>query len=279
MGLSAACVIEEAEDDDEKAYCGDGKLNPGEQCDGTEFESQCGQLGFDEGEVTCDSSCKVETVACVILDEDLDGLNIYDEQALGTDPLNPDTDGDGILDGDEVAGGADPLNIYSWPQGVGKWPNRLAAVIADGVEGGGSLPGQVIWNYGFKDQFDQEIQLYQFYGYKIVVSIGAVWCPPCREASSTAQALWDQHRETGVIFIEQLLDGINQGVPPTAAEVERWASDYGLQYPTTSSENPMRTVENALPTFYIINSDLTVSERIAGWGGDASITAALAKAY
>ena len=30
------------------------------------------------------------------------------EGGLGTDPLNPDTDGDGISDGDEVSAGSDP---------------------------------------------------------------------------------------------------------------------------------------------------------------------------
>ena len=30
------------------------------------------------------------------------------ELALGTDPLNPDSDSDGVNDGDEVAAGTDP---------------------------------------------------------------------------------------------------------------------------------------------------------------------------
>ena len=36
------------------------------------------------------------------LDPDGDGLLTGEEEALGTDPLNPDTDGDGLTDGDEV---------------------------------------------------------------------------------------------------------------------------------------------------------------------------------
>ncbi|HUT71646.1 MAG TPA: C25 family cysteine peptidase [Desulfatiglandales bacterium] len=35
------------------------------------------------------------------LDSDFDGLTNLEEYEMGTDPLNPDTDGDGILDGDE----------------------------------------------------------------------------------------------------------------------------------------------------------------------------------
>ena len=36
------------------------------------------------------------------LDCDYDGLTNAEEAALGTDPLDPDTDGDGLTDGDEV---------------------------------------------------------------------------------------------------------------------------------------------------------------------------------
>jgi outer membrane protein OmpA-like peptidoglycan-associated protein len=44
-------------------------------------------------------------------DKDGDGLTRSQEKALGTDPLNPDTDGDGLLDGEEVnIYGTDPLN-------------------------------------------------------------------------------------------------------------------------------------------------------------------------
>jgi len=43
-------------------------------------------------------------------DQDNDGLTNTEENNLGTDPTNPDTDGDGINDGDVVDGGSDPLD-------------------------------------------------------------------------------------------------------------------------------------------------------------------------
>jgi phosphoglycerol transferase MdoB-like AlkP superfamily enzyme len=44
-----------------------------------------------------------------INDSDHDGLSDMREQALGTDPYNPDTDGDGFSDGEEVMNGFNPL--------------------------------------------------------------------------------------------------------------------------------------------------------------------------
>lgn len=43
-------------------------------------------------------------------DEDGDGLDLYEELLLGTDPTKVDTDGDGISDSDEVATKTDPTN-------------------------------------------------------------------------------------------------------------------------------------------------------------------------
>jgi hypothetical protein len=57
-------------------------------------------------------------------DLDSDGLTNAEEQALGTDPRNPDTNGDGISDGASVNLGIDPLGTgYGWPPSPQPPPN------------------------------------------------------------------------------------------------------------------------------------------------------------
>ncbi len=52
-------------------------------------------------------------------DNDGDGLPLRTENAIGTDPNNPDTDGDGYNDGAEVSAQTDPLDPNSYPIIIG----------------------------------------------------------------------------------------------------------------------------------------------------------------
>lgn len=179
---------------------------------------------FEAGEPDCSDSCVIDTTACVVIDRDDDGLNEDAEELLGTDPDNPDTDGDGFTDSEEVDGGSDPLNYASWPIGTGKWPNRLADAQAVGLAGQGWGTGEIAPNIPLTDQFGGAAELHQFYGYGVVIAVGAVWCPPCKQAAATAQAMWDEHKSDGVIFIDLLVDGLQQGVDPTQEEIGGWAA-------------------------------------------------------
>lgn len=45
--------------------CGNGVIDDGEQCDGTELNSQsCGSYGFAAGTLSCTSDCKYDTLSC-----------------------------------------------------------------------------------------------------------------------------------------------------------------------------------------------------------------------
>jgi hypothetical protein len=44
--------------------CGDGVLGASEACDGTEFSETCQTLGYEEGELTCDDTCRFDATPC-----------------------------------------------------------------------------------------------------------------------------------------------------------------------------------------------------------------------
>jgi hypothetical protein len=68
-------------------------------------------LGANRVQVTS-ANLDLDTLqACAApVDSDGDGLSDQQEQAIGTDPNNPDTDSGGVNDGDEVNNGTDPLD-------------------------------------------------------------------------------------------------------------------------------------------------------------------------
>jgi len=84
----------------------------------------------------CDESTVTVTVgpAPSAADDDNDGLTNAEEEVLGTDPNNPDSDGDGLDDGDEVNGtGAN--------EGVGSTDPRDADSDDDGLTDGDEVLG------------------------------------------------------------------------------------------------------------------------------------------
>jgi len=104
----------------------------------------------------------------VPLDLDGDGLLSDIEEALGTDPDDPDSDGDGKNDGLEYNENTDPLDADSWPY-TGGW--KIDAC-HDNVNSTGFGLGDVIENLTAKDQFEETIELHHFCN-KVVALIGA----------------------------------------------------------------------------------------------------------
>lgn len=264
-----ACTTEEI------AACGDDEANGEDECDGDDFDgATCASAGFDEGALSCSKSCTIDTSACVLLDEDGDQLNIYDEQYWGTDPLVPDTDGDGILDGVEYHNGADPLLIESWPGHMGIWPNRSEAAAAAAIAStGGMQIGDVMANEAWVDQNGQPVNLHQFYGYVTVVTVAARWCPPCQLAAETSQALLNQHLHQGVVFIEQLVNGLDPSTNATQEDAAIWAGEYALQYPVVYGADPISTP--SVPTYFILDRDLTIRQIYEGYPGDSTLSFAI----
>ncbi|MCA9621413.1 MAG: redoxin domain-containing protein [Myxococcales bacterium] len=275
--LAAACADPEPtiiQEDPPEAVCGNGTLELGEVCDGATLAAQdsCVSRGFADGQIGCTSDCQLDVTACIVQDEDQDGLLYHDELAAGSDPTLYDTDGDGLSDGIEVTNGSDPLNAYSWPPGM--WPNRLEAAQAAGLTGEGTAVGQVRPNFVVTDQFGEALSLHQLYGYVVVVSVGAVWCGPCNLAAQTSEAAFQKFVSQGVVFVEVLIDGPNPGKAATASDIEKWVLKYGLTFPVARTDNQQDFFDiSSLPTFLIFDRDMQLNSISEGWGGDAALEA------
>ena len=102
-------------------------------------------------------------------DGDQDGLMDLDEQDLGTDATNPDTDGDGFLDGWEVNQGADPLDAAVHPY-TGLY--EIDPTCRDTVKPTGNEVGDVAEDFALLDQFGEEVHLIDFCRRTILLEYG-----------------------------------------------------------------------------------------------------------
>lgn len=246
--------------------CGNGVIDNGESCDGETFgTATCADFDDMVGTLACNANCTIDLSGCSSSDTDDDGLSAAEEAEAGTDPDDEDTDDDGFLDGLEVDEGSNPLDFNSWPLGAGLWPDRSAQAAAAGLTGEGWDIGETPPNDPMVDQNQTMLNLHQFYGYTVVLVLHTVWNVPSQTAASTAQALWEQYKDDGVIFIDVLLAGSTPEVPATIFDQEGWATLYGLQYPVArQSTYPI----DQLPTYVLIDTTMTVSDVIEGFGGD-----------
>ncbi|WP_238934608.1 gliding motility-associated C-terminal domain-containing protein [Aurantibacter crassamenti] len=104
-------------------------------------------------------------------DCDNDGLSTADEEALGTDPDNDDTDGDGIIDGQEVTDQTSPLDGCDSIGGTP--PNGVACdieIVSDLVS---PDLNEGAFSIRFIDQFpDNTVEIYNRWGVKVFETQG-----------------------------------------------------------------------------------------------------------
>jgi len=210
-------------------------------------------------------------------DVDGDGLTRSEEEALGTDPEAMDSDGDGYDDGEEVTADSDPTDGFDWPEGEGNWPDFSDEAAADGVTGVSWAIGEQILDISLTDQFDQPFQLYQYYGFVILLDVSAGWCNPCNVVAARAEALYQSYKADGFVMIHLMMDGWEEETPADMTFLQEWADTHGLTFPLTRevgqdddpdyAVNQLRsagTLVGGIPNFIVIDRDLVIDFQDAG---------------
>jgi len=129
---------------------------------------------------------------------------------------------------------------------------------------GSAEVGEVAPNLVGLDQFDQPIELRQFYGLPVLVVVTAGWLP-----IEVEPWVWDFADETGGETVAVFISGEEPGVPATAEEMRDWADQWGhdLSHPFLAPEGNALQEDwgiESIPTFVVIDSEWVVRELHVG---------------
>lgn len=117
--------------------------------------------------------------------------------------------------------------------------------------------GQVLPDLRLDDQRGDQVALWQFYGRVVLVSLGAVWCAPCRELAVEIEALAEEYPE--LVHLTVLLED-GSGLAPDPSDAAAWASAFGPQQPVLADPGQQfgPALDGGYPDVLLVGPDLAV---------------------
>ena len=91
----------------------------------------------------------------------------------------------------------------------------------------GTEVGKTMANWTLKDENGNDVSLYDYYGYVIMVDIMTGWCPSCsQEASELESYLYQPYKEKGFIILMGMIEDLN-GNNPSETYMQGYIKSHG----------------------------------------------------
>lgn len=171
-------------------------------------------------------------------------------------------------------------DFVAWEAPTNSWP---VSEPPEDLRGEGVAVGDVAGDFRATDQFGDEVSLWQFYGSTIVLDVSTMWCSPCQDLAAEAQALADDYRDDGVVYLTLMPQDLASDVPDVS-ELNDWSEAFDLFEPILADhEGYSYTIvpvgDSGFPVVLIIDETMVVDARLeAEVDWDQAIRAALDEA-
>ena len=127
-------------------------------------------------------------------------------------------------------------------------------------------------NFTLRDQNDQTVSLYDFYGQPIVIDFSTGWCGFCGIAAKEVQQVQDKYASEELVYITVMIED-HRGWKPDPKFCQEWATAFGIySAPVLAGGDSMLDpmAENgwsvaAYPMFFFIDEDMIIRGEVIGF--------------
>lgn len=171
--------------------------------------------------------------------------------------------------------GADDTESGNWVAPENQWTSNAPP---GDLTGEGTEEGDVPPDFLLKDQFGDDVSLWQFYGQWIVLDFSTIWCAPCQDLAALAHETHELYKEQGLEYITVLSQNMYYE-SPSLEEVQSWADTFGIEAPVLADpvEWTSQFVKGAsgFPRLVIVGPDMRIVESEVMPNTDEGLRAAL----
>ena len=127
-------------------------------------------------------------------------------------------------------------------------------------------------NFSLRNQYDETVSLYDFYGQPIVLDFSTGWCGFCGIAAEEAQSVQDKYSPYDLIYITVMIED-HRGKTPDVEFCKAWADAFDIYTAPVLAGNHNLLDEEAesgwsvvaYPSFYFIDSDMIIQGNVLGF--------------
>ncbi len=145
-----------------------------------------------------------------------------------------------------------------------RWPHVKVNDIPSNLAGTGLTDGFVAYDFVLKDQYGDDVSLYQFYGRVVLLDFMSVDCTGCSTRTFGHQQFWEDIDGDDTVMVVVVLRPDATGAMPTVPLAETWSAQHFVTYPVLVDEADTLAdwLPGGVPNAFLIDWDMRIIESV-----------------